>query len=158
MVVPDGSKGGAGEITIQKVKITDPDGQPVKVVKAGDELLLQLAVDASDTRENIIFGYTVKDRVGNAIFGENTCNDSHPPITLSAGIHLVQLNIRWPEIYPDEYTVTFGVGEGDHPLHHKIQCWAHNILSISSISPETCIHAIFNNPIRGLRISDARSH
>lgn len=153
IAVPEDSRGGAREVVIEKVKITTTDNMPVEIVKAGDNLLLHFLVRSKMTKRNIIFGYTIKDRVGNAIFGENTVGCADGLADLDAGYHHVRLGITWPEIYPTKYTVTFGVGEGEHPFNHTIQCWAHNMISVSAISPNRCIHAIFNNPITGIRIS-----
>jgi len=50
-----------------------------------DELVVvHMLVHFSKEKENIIFDYTVKDRVGNAIFGENTCDYTKKNISLSA--------------------------------------------------------------------------
>lgn len=155
--VPEDSTGGAKEVRIEKVKITSDDDKAKQVVKKGDLVRFHFLIHNPEPKTNIIFGYTVKDRVGNAIFGENTCNESIGPVVLSAGSHHVVLEIQWPEVYPDRYTITFGIGEGTHPLHHTIQCWAHNIVSVSSISPDRCIHAMFNSPIRRLDIQSADS-
>lgn len=154
--VPEDATGGAREVVIQKIRISALDGEPVEVLKAQDPLLLHFLVHCTVPKENIIFGYTVKDRVGNAIFGENTCNDSTGTVALHPGLHHVTLRIEWPEVYPDKYTLTFGIGEGTHPFRHTIQCWAHNIVSVSSISPDRCIHATFNNPILELGVRTLR--
>jgi len=148
--VPKESTGGAREIIIEKVKITSREGEHVLVVKKDDDLVLHLFVHCKSCKKNIIFGYTIKDHVGNAIFGENSCDDHTGLVDLEAGYHHVQLGIKWPEICPGEYTITFGIGEGTHPLRHAVQCWAHNMIFVSSISPDKCIHAIFNNPINSL--------
>jgi hypothetical protein len=71
-------------------------------------------------------------------------------VDLEPGYHHVELGIKWPEISPGQYTITFGIGEGEHPMRHVVQCWAHNMLSVSAISPDKCVHAIFNNPINSL--------
>jgi len=153
--VPEDSRGGAREVIIEKVKITSGDEDSALVVKTDDPLVLHFWVHATSFKENIIFGYTIKDRVGNAIFGENTCEAPNGPVDLGKGHHHIRLGISWPEVYPDEYTITFGIGEGTHPMNHTIQCWAHNMISVSSISPEKCVHGLFNNPVTHLEITPA---
>ncbi|MBW1697365.1 MAG: ABC transporter ATP-binding protein [Deltaproteobacteria bacterium] len=150
--VPAESRGGACEVLIQKVKVTDKEGRPAHVVRSGDPLTLHFVIHSSFQKKNIIFGYTIKDRLGNPICGENTCSVANGLTDLSAGYHHVRLRIRWPELYPDQYTITFGIGEGTHPLRHTIQCWAHNMVSITSICPDRCIHGLFNNPITDFEI------
>ncbi|MEW5910191.1 MAG: ABC transporter ATP-binding protein [Thermodesulfobacteriota bacterium] len=151
--VPQDSIGGACEVVIEKVMITSKEFEPIKIVKAGDYVMIHLAINSFSSKENIIFGYLIKDRVGNAIFGENTVECPKGPVDLTEGRHYVQLGFEWPEIYPSEYTITVGIGEGRHAANHVIQCWAHNILSISAISPSRFVHALFNNPITHLEVN-----
>ncbi len=151
--VPEDSRAGACEIIIEKVKLTSGGYEKVKIVKASDYLVLSFVIFSVLKKKNVIFGYLIKDRVGNAIFGENTVECPSGPIEIEGGYHHVQLGFRWPEIYPNEYTLTVGVGEGNDPLKHIIQCWAHNILSVSAISIGKSIHAVFNNPITSMEIN-----
>ncbi|MBW1963588.1 MAG: ABC transporter ATP-binding protein, partial [Deltaproteobacteria bacterium] len=60
---------------------------------------------------------------------------------------------KWPEIFPGEYTITPGIGEGDHPHHHIIQCWAHNVVAVSAVTPGRFINGLFNNPITHMEIN-----
>jgi ABC-type polysaccharide/polyol phosphate transport system ATPase subunit len=151
--VDSDSKAGAGEIRIEKVCLVDQNCVPVQVLKKGDYLQAYMLIRISRPKKNLIFGYTIRDRVGNAIFGENTFNTAKGRINLKKGVFIVRMDMNWPEIHPDKYTMTLGVGEGIHPLNHVIQCWAHNVLSIESISPDNPIHGIFNNPIVEYEVS-----
>lgn len=154
-VVPEEAKGGVNEIDIVKVRLLDENKQAKTTVEPGDILLAQMIVKTSKETSEVIFGYTVKDRIGNAIFGENTCSSLVDTIALAPGRHLVEMKLVWPEIYPDTYTFTFGVGEGDDPFVHMIHCWAHNILSITALKKERGVHGIFNNPILACSVVDA---
>jgi len=151
--VTEDSRAGACEIIIEKVKLTSRGYEKVNIVKANDYLVINFVIFSVVQKKSVIFGYLIKDRVGNAIFGENTVDCPAGPIDIKDGYHHVQLGFRWPEIYPDEYTLTVGVGEGNDALKHIIQCWAHNILSISAIILGKSIHAVFNNPITSMDIN-----
>jgi ABC-type polysaccharide/polyol phosphate transport system ATPase subunit len=153
--VPQESKGGANEIEILRVKLLGEDLLPKETVIAGEILIVQMIVQAKVEKENVIFGYTVKDRVGNAIFGENTCSSLAEDLRLSSGFHLISFQFFWPEVYPETYTLTLGVGEGTDPFVHTIHCWAHNMLSISALTPGKGVHGIFNNPIIECTIYDS---
>lgn len=151
-IIPDDAKSGSQEVEIVSVKLTSKDFRPINSVQPNELVVVHMLVHSSKEKENIIFGYTVKDRVGNAIFGENTCDYTKKNISLSAGNYIVRMEFRWPEIYPDQYTITLGIGEGTDPFIHTIQCWAHNILSLSAITPGMHIHGMFNSPLTGLDI------
>lgn len=152
LVVAEDQTGGAGEVIILRAFVSK-DGLPARTVQAGDRVTVHLLLRALGIRANIIFGYTIKDRVGNAIFGENSFCLSGGPRSLEAGYSIVNFSFVWPEVYPDDYTITLGVGEGDHPLAHKVQCWAHNIASLSAIAPDQAIHGMFNNPLQSLEVA-----
>ena len=74
------------------------------------------------------------------------------PIPINSGYSIVEYSFLWPEVYPDEYTLTVGIGEGSDPLGHTIQCWAHNIASFNAITDGEPIHGIFNNPVDSLQV------
>ena len=63
-------------------------------------------------------------------------------------------DFTWPEVYPETYTMTVGIGEGTDPFVHTIHCWAHNIVSVEALSPGRGIHGIFNNPIQSCEIRE----
>lgn len=145
--------GGAGEIKIVRFSITKKDREPLLTVKKGDQVSVRLLVQSVDKKSDVIFGYTVKDRVGNAIFGENSlCLEDGTP-GLAAGYNLVSYDFSWPEIHQGTYTITLGIGEGAHALNHVVQCWAHNIVSFDAITQDVPVHGIFNNPLDHIRVT-----
>jgi hypothetical protein len=150
--VPCDKRSGARQAVIEKLRITNK-GTSLDVVQKGDQITVQLLVHASSDMEEIIFGYTVKDRVGNAVFGENSLCLDTPPQHLREGYNQVEYTFYWPEISPNNYTITGGIGQGDDPFRHVIQCWAHNIVSLTAIAPGRCIHGMFNNELKSLKIS-----
>ncbi|HEA68964.1 MAG TPA: ABC transporter ATP-binding protein [Desulfobacterales bacterium] len=154
--VSEDSRAGACEIIIEKLKITSKECVPINIVKADDYIIIHLIVNSLLPKEDVIFGYLIKDRVGNAVFGENTIECPTGAISIQKGRYRVQFGFKWPEVYPEKYTITVGIGEGNHPSNHTIQCWAHNLLAVSAISPNRFIHAMFNNPITHMTINPVR--
>jgi len=149
--VTDVQRGGAGEVEILKVSVTK-DGIPLKTIKKGENFNIRLLIFSSENKNKIIFGYTIKDRVGIALFGENSFSLNDVPVPIDSGYSIVEYSFLWPEVYPDEYTLTVGIGEGSDPLGHVIQCWAHNIVSFNAITNGEPIHGIFNNPVDSLQV------
>jgi len=150
-VVDKEKLGGAGEVRILRASVTK-DNLPVATVKKGEEIRLRFLVHSIVRKNRIIFGYTVKDRVGNAIFGENSLCLDNTLFTLDKGYSIIEYSFIWPEVYPDNYTLTVGIGEGTHPLTHTVQCWAHNIVSFSAITPGVSVHGMFNNRVQQVRV------
>lgn len=146
--------GGAKEVVIRRIAVTSRDSnQSQHVVQKGTTLRIHAELVASDAKEEIVVGYLVRDRVGVAIFGENTITSGLPLLSFKRGeVKTVCFEIPWPEVHPGEYSITIGVGEGRHPMKHTIQCWAQNVFALEAITPGTVVHGIFNNPMSNLEV------
>jgi len=152
--VDSSSAGGAGEVLITRVAVVRSDGSAHPHV-VGKGVLVRAFVEmvAREPKSDIVVGYLIRDRVGVAIFGENTITSELPLLSFSSGeSKVVCFEFTWPEIHPGEYTITVGVGEGRHPLQHTIQCWAQNVFCFEAISPSRVVHGIFNNPISHFQV------
>jgi ABC-type polysaccharide/polyol phosphate transport system ATPase subunit len=152
LFVGDNDRGGALEIEISKVRITDENDEVKQTVIKGDIVRVHLAISSKKDIQDIIVGYTIKDRLGNAIFGENTKSSLSEQFCVKKGDSIVTYEFLWPEVYPETYTITVGIGEGKDPFVHKIHCWAHNIASLNALSPDRGVHGIFNNLIQSCSI------
>jgi ABC-type polysaccharide/polyol phosphate transport system ATPase subunit len=145
--VKEESTAGASDVVIRSVRMINSQNEAVVTVCPNDTLIFQMLVEAYSNIDDPIFGYMVKDRVGNAICGDNTLSLPDGVDGLTKGDNLVSFEIQWPDIVPSDYLVTFGVGQGHHPLHHVIQCWAHNVLLVKAVNPGAVVHGLFTNQI-----------
>lgn len=123
-------------------------------VTAGDTVVLATEFDLKVDLDHPIVGYLVRDRVGNVVFGQNTIGSAVTLAPLRPGRHRASLELKWPELADGEYTITLGVGEGQHPLHHFIVCWAQNIAAVVN-SPPRPVHGMFNSDIKSIAIEPA---
>ena len=146
------SLGGANEVSIQNVSVTK-DEQVFKIIEPAETVKIRMLIWSKRVVEEVIFGYTIKDRVGIAVFGENSAPLQSQYNGLSKGYSLVEFEFSWPEVTPQEYTLTIGIGEGTHPFDHTIQCWAHNVVSIAAVTPGKYLHGIINNPLSSLALT-----
>jgi ABC-type sugar transport system ATPase subunit len=138
---------GASDVIIKRVKLRSRKSDITSFVTAGDELTICMIIDCRTDLDNAIFGYIIKDRIGNGISGDNSLSLASSEFCLQKGVHQVKLKIKWPDIAPDEYLITLGIGQGKHPLNHVIQCWAHNVILVKALSADRVVHGIFTNPI-----------
>lgn len=150
--VPAEKRSGAEQVAIESLSITS-QGKPINVVRRGDVISIRMLVHASADVDEIIFGYNIKDRVGNAVFGENSLCLDASALHLDAGYNFVEYSFIWPEVYPYKYTITVGIGQGLIPLGHVVQCWAHDIASITAVTPGRSIHGMFNNDLEALTVT-----
>lgn len=150
--IEDKNKAGRREIDLIAVAVTDRQGTLKESVQMGDEVCFHLHLRCRNSTSNLIFGYIVNDRVGNAIFGENSLTSGQGVLSADCRDYHCEFAIVWPEIRPDEYTVTVGIGEGSDALHHDIQVWGHNVLRLTSTAPGKIVHCLFNRKIDELRM------
>jgi ABC-type polysaccharide/polyol phosphate transport system ATPase subunit len=124
---------------------TGLDGE-APVVHPGDVLrLTALSRVGLDVTEPV-WGYLVRDRVGNALFGQNTLGSGIPISPMSSGSSLLRFEFAWPEVEEGEYTVTLGLGNGLHPLHHDIIAWVQRAVRLVCV-PARPVHGSFNNDL-----------
>ena len=149
--VPSEKRSGVEEVIIEYVSITN-DGKPINIVQHGDLVTIRMFIHAVSDMDEIIFGYNVKDRVGNAIFGENSLCLNESGFEIKSGYNLVEYTFPWPEVYPQKYTITVGIGQGLVPLGHVVQCWAHDIVDLTALTPGRAVHGMFNNNLESLNV------
>lgn len=154
--VPSEKRSGIEQAVIEYLSVTCED-KPVNLVQKGDLITIRLLVNANAALDEIIFGYNIRDRVGNAVFGENSLCLDAPALLLEAGHSIVEYTFYWPEVYPDKYTITVGIGQGVIALGHVVQCWAHDIVSLTAVTPGRSIHGMFNNDLKSLEIVVVRT-
>lgn len=151
--VPPEKTGGAGEVTIRRVALADANGEAVQAIQPGDAFACYYEVEVGAPKGELIFGVMMNDRFGKAVCGDNSLSHRNGRIDLpEAGRYVVRLDYSWPELQPGDYTATFGVGEGRHAHHHTVQCWAHNVVSLTAISPRRPVHGLFTNPLKDIRV------
>ena len=143
---PKESIGGAQDILIecQRVLIND---EVVDVVKPGDRVKIELVLNSSKDADNIIIGYTFKDKYGNSIFAMSTLGEDIMIEGVRSGERrYARLEFNWPEVKEGDYFLTLGLGEGYDQMVHTVQCWVHNIIHLQAISLKP-MHGIINHTI-----------
>ena len=63
---------GTGEAVVTQVTIFNSKGQPVDVVRVGEPLVLCVMAKVRAPIESLVLGYSIKDRLGQVIYGTNT--------------------------------------------------------------------------------------
>jgi ABC-type polysaccharide/polyol phosphate transport system ATPase subunit len=121
------------------------------VVHPGDAVQLRFEVEIGVDVAEPIVGYLVRDRVGNALFGQNTIGSSLTLPPMQPGRYAMAMDVEWPEVEQGEYVVTLGLGDGSHPLHHDIVAWAQSVLRLTCV-PSRPVHGFFNADVQALLV------
>lgn len=63
---------GTGEAQVTAIGLLDREGCPVEVVAVGDPVELRVKVRVNEALETLVFGFGIKDRLGQVVYGTNT--------------------------------------------------------------------------------------
>lgn len=148
---PKESIGGAQDILIDRCRMLIND-EAVDVVKPGDAVRIELLLHSKKDADNIIIGYTFKDKYGNSIFAQSTLGEGIMIEGIRQGeVRKAALSFHWPEVKEGDYFLTLGLGEGYDQMVHTVQCWVHNVLHVQAIALKP-MHGIINHVIETFNI------
>ncbi|WP_194711691.1 ABC transporter ATP-binding protein [Noviherbaspirillum soli] len=127
---------GAGAAQIRKVDVIQVgENQQLSYVIGGEDVIVRINVLALADIANPIVGFSVKDRLGQVLFGDNTYISTRTsPIPVAAGkVFNAEFSFQMPILPPGDYTISAAVADGtqeDHVQHH----WIHDAVVLRSIS------------------------
>ena len=125
----------------------------VWTVETGQHIQISYRVRVGIQVNQPVFGYLVRDRVGNAVFGMNTITENIRLDPINPGHYQLQFTMTWPEVEPGEFGLMWGMGDGEHALFHTIVGWVQRTVSINSVAKRP-VHGMINNDLYDFAISD----
>ena len=136
----DSAAFGKGGVTIQHVFLSDESGNPISWVVGGEKVCLEILADVHIDLDSPIAGFWVNDRLGQIIFGDNSCitylNNSFP---ICAGSVLRAQFVFYMPILPvGDYSLMVSIANGDqqdHVQHH----WIHDAIIFKSESSSVAL-------------------
>ncbi|WP_425599681.1 ABC transporter ATP-binding protein [Luteimonas abyssi] len=66
------TRSGTGEVVVDRIELLNGAGEPVEFVGVGDKVRLRVRAVANSSIPRLVFGYMIKDRLGQSIYGTNT--------------------------------------------------------------------------------------
>ena len=148
---------GRGALRIVQAAVTDAANRPVQARAPGERVVVQAIVRVHERRENLIFGYLIRDGTGQQVCGQNSlllrdAGGGRTQFDLAeTGDWHVVLEFDWPALKPQPYTLTLGIGEGLDAHVHTVQCWAHDCYQILGRDPDNAIHGLVGSGLVALR-------
>src|SRR5215813_7735391 len=79
------TESGSGEAVIVDLELMDADDQPVEFVSVGQLVTLRAHVLVKNPVERLVYGYMIRDRLGQPVFGTNTHHTDQACLDLNAG-------------------------------------------------------------------------
>lgn len=126
---------GKGGVRIENVQLLDELRNSLSYVVGGEKVTLRVVGEVYEKIASPILGFYVKDRLGQAIFGDNTyLSTIGTNIELSRGDNVVgEFQFYMPFLPEGDYSITIAFADGtqeEHIQHH----WVHDALLMKSIS------------------------
>lgn len=146
------SEFGAGAARIVDVRLEDANGVPHRVITGGVAATLIIEVEVLKPIEEPIFGFYVKDRLGQRLFGDNTYVTYHDASLKAApGTRLrASFQFRMPILPNGDYSIDAALATGTQNDHTQ-QHWIHDALTFKA-SESTMKHGLVGIPMHAIQI------
>ena len=132
---PDAASFGKGGAQIHDVSLLDEHQNPLAWIVGGEKVTLRVIVHTYKELDSPIVGFFVKDRLGQALFGDNTfLTYREQPFFCDEGKVLQADFVFYMPLLPSgEYSITIAIANGtqeSHEQHH----WIHDAVLFKSES------------------------
>lgn len=109
------TRSGTGEVTLTDIQLLDQSQQPLQVLEVGQPVVLRIQVRVNQSIQTLVFGYLIKDRLGQSVYGTNTQHLGQPQINLQSG-ELITCRFAFnADLGPGSYSISVAhVGTADH--------------------------------------------
>jgi ABC-type polysaccharide/polyol phosphate transport system, ATPase component len=146
------SEFGAGAVHIVDVRLLDGDGQTRRLTTGGEIADLVIDAEVGKSIEAPIFGFYVKDRLGQRLFGDNTyISYRDRPVHAQPGTRLrAHFRFRMPVLPSGDYSVDVALATGTQENHTQ-QHWIHDALTFRA-SESSMRYGLVGIPMHAIEI------
>lgn len=131
---PDRAGFGDGGASIFSVRLEDAAGRDKTRIEGGDLVRLVIEARAERPLSSAIIGFFLKDRLGQQLFGANTCDTAGAGVAAGAGQSIRGVfEFRMPYLPMGRYTVDVAVADGTY-LEHVQAAWVYDAIAVESIA------------------------
>ena len=117
----------------------DNNGTPLAWIVGGELVKLRIRCNVFERLASPIIGFIMKDRLGQALFGDNTyLSYVDHPVKAEMGEALeAEFFFQMPILPSGEYSITVAIANGtqQEPVQHQ---WIHDAMILKSISSSAC--------------------
>lgn len=106
---------GSGEASLKSIVLLNLQDEPIEVVEVGQSVILVIQVCILQPIDALVFGYLIKDRLGQAVYGTNTQHLGQPQAQMQLGETVTCRFTFDANIGPGNYSISVAhVSTGDH--------------------------------------------
>lgn len=132
---PDAASFGKGGAQIHEVRLLDENEHSLSWIVGGERVALRVMIHANKNIDSAIVGFFVKDRLGQTLFGDNTClTYKDQPFFCGEGNELqADFIFIMPLLPSGEYTIAVAIANGTQEVHEHHH-WIHDAVLFKSES------------------------
>lgn len=148
----DAAAFGAGGVSLKHISVLDLEGRPLMYAVGGEDVVLEIAFLTHQLIERPIIGFTLKNRMGQNIFADNTLIAMRDrQIQADAGRSLVaRFEFRFPVLPAGEYSISPAIADGTQDEHVQLQ-WVHDAIILNVQSSMVCL-GLIGLPMRNISL------
>lgn len=148
---------GAGAARIVEVRMVDQNGKPHRMITGGEFTDLVIVAEVLEHITSPIFGFYVKDRLGQRLFGDNTyVTYRDDPVQAAPGQRVqARFRFRMPILPNGDYAIDAALATGTQ-LDHTQQHWIHDAL-VFKASESTMRHGLVGIPMHTIKIEEVEA-
>ncbi|PPJ41536.1 MULTISPECIES: ABC transporter ATP-binding protein [unclassified Pseudoxanthomonas] len=123
--VKDGvsTRSGTGEAGFTEVALRKVDGSPADYFSVGERAILEARVAVHEDIDRLVFGYMIRDRLGQPVYGTNTHHSEQACKDLPAG-RRVTFSAEFPmNLGPGTYSISMALSSTETHLVKNYQWW-----------------------------------
>jgi lipopolysaccharide transport system ATP-binding protein len=131
----DSAAFGKGGAVIESVQMLNEQGEPLSWIVGGEKVIFRVRVSINQVLDSPIIGFSVKDRLGQVLFGDNTYLSylSHALICKKGDELEAKFTFHMPLLPVGEYSVAVAIANGTQDVHVQHH-WIHDALQFKSES------------------------
>ena len=143
---------GAGGAAIVDASLTDDNGTTLSMSFGGEVAHLRITAEVYESLDNLIFGFYLKDRLGQRLFGDNTFLTYHErPVAGQPGEKISAVfSFRLPIMPAGTYSIDLAVASGSQDNHTQ-QHWLHDALEMRA-ADTSMKHGLIGLPMLDISI------
>nr|WP_283254731.1 ABC transporter ATP-binding protein [Luteimonas galliterrae] len=112
---------GTGEAVVQALDLLDEGGSPVEYVGVGHQVSLRAKIKVHSPIDRLVFGYMIRDRLGQPVYGTNTHHTDQACSDLMEGDE-VQIIASFPmNVGPGSYSISVALSSTETHLVKNYQ-------------------------------------
>jgi len=112
---------GTGEVAIDSVQLLNGNGDATEYVAVGERVSLRVGVHVNVPVEKLVFGYMIRDRLGQTIFGTNTHHTDQVVTGTIAG-QMLTFDAQFVALLgPGTYSLSISLSDAQDHLSHNYE-------------------------------------